>query len=168
MSHAPGLSGTPESGQCSSAVKSASCASSSGRPTSRTMRASPAISLGDSIRQTALIVRWTALSDTDALIYARSRRAARAITGALHPIDSALAPRAAEYLLGLPAGADSYPECQVRSDLTREIFKHFPEIPKHEALSPELREKIAEASKGEWMSDVLGCIARILVRDVIC
>src|SRR5690242_19323274 len=59
MSQAPGLSGTPDSGHCSSAATSASCARSSARPTSRTIRARPAISRADSIRQTASIVRLT-------------------------------------------------------------------------------------------------------------
>src|SRR3954466_13750061 len=53
MSQAPGLSGTPDSGHCSRAGTSASCARSSARPTSPTMRANPAMSLADSIRQTA-------------------------------------------------------------------------------------------------------------------
>src|SRR5688572_10926208 len=55
MSQAPGLSGMPDAGHCSSATTSASCARSSASPTSPTMRASPAISLADSIRQTASI-----------------------------------------------------------------------------------------------------------------
>src|SRR5712691_4141727 len=55
MSQAPGLSGTPVPGQVSSAARRASCASSSARPTSRTMRARPAMSLADSILQTASI-----------------------------------------------------------------------------------------------------------------
>src|SRR3954453_12592647 len=59
ISQAPGLSGTPDSGHCSSAATSASCARSSASPTSRTTRASPAISRAASIRQTASIVRWT-------------------------------------------------------------------------------------------------------------
>src|SRR5712691_6352586 len=53
MSQAPGLSGTPDSGHCSSAATSASWARSSAIPTSPTMRARPAMSLADSIRQTA-------------------------------------------------------------------------------------------------------------------
>ena len=53
MSQAPGLSGTPDSGQRSSAATRASCASSSARPTSRTTRAIPAMSRADSILQTA-------------------------------------------------------------------------------------------------------------------
>src|SRR5919204_3965593 len=57
MSQAPGLSGTPDSGHRSSAATSASWASSSARPTSRTIRARPAMSLADSIRQTASIAR---------------------------------------------------------------------------------------------------------------
>src|SRR3712207_3551072 len=56
MSQAPGLSGTPDCGHCSSAATSASCARSSATPTSRVSRVSPAMSRGDSIRQTA----WTA------------------------------------------------------------------------------------------------------------
>ena len=57
ISQAPGLSGTPDSGQRSSAATSASWASSSARPTSRTIRARPAISRADSILQTAWIAR---------------------------------------------------------------------------------------------------------------
>ena len=66
MSQAPGLSGTPDSGHCSSAATSASCASSSARPTSRTIRARPAMSLADSIRQTASIARCVSEAVTTA------------------------------------------------------------------------------------------------------
>ena len=64
MSQAPGLSGTPDSGHCSSAATRASCARSSARPTSRTIRARPAMSLGDSILQTASIVRCVSVAVT--------------------------------------------------------------------------------------------------------
>ena len=71
MSQAPGLSGTPVPGQVSSAARRASCASSSARPTSRTMRAKPAMTLADSIFQTASI----ALCVADAVTASdRSRR----------------------------------------------------------------------------------------------
>src|SRR5947207_11560335 len=60
MSHAPGFSGTPDSGHFSSAVTSASCASSSASPTSRTRRASAATSRAHSIRNTASMARWVA------------------------------------------------------------------------------------------------------------
>ena len=60
VSQAPGLSGTPCSGHCSRASTNASCASSSASPTSRTSRASVAISRGDSIRQTASMRRMSA------------------------------------------------------------------------------------------------------------
>ncbi len=64
MSQAPGLSGIPDSGHRSRAMTSASCASSSARPTSRTIRASPAMSLADSIRKTASMARWTSVAVT--------------------------------------------------------------------------------------------------------
>src|SRR5215216_2465522 len=64
MSQAPGLFGIPDSGHRSSAATSASCASSSARPTSRTIRARPAMSLADSIRQTASIARWVSVAIT--------------------------------------------------------------------------------------------------------
>src|SRR5215475_3400674 len=57
VSHAPGLSGTPVSGHCSSAATSASAAASSATPMSWTIRATPAMTLADSIRQTASIAR---------------------------------------------------------------------------------------------------------------
>ena len=56
MSQAAGLSGIPVSGQRSSATARASWASSSASPTSRTTRASPAISFANSIRQMASMV----------------------------------------------------------------------------------------------------------------
>src|SRR5215208_7439282 len=58
MSQAPGLSGIPDCGHCSSAATSAPCARSSARPTSPIMRVKDAISLADASRQTASIVRW--------------------------------------------------------------------------------------------------------------
>src|SRR5437660_12763024 len=60
INHAPGLSGIPDSGHCSSAATSASCARSSATATSRTMRVSPAINRADSIRQTASMARCVA------------------------------------------------------------------------------------------------------------
>src|SRR4051812_31083081 len=60
VSHAPGLSGMPDSGQRSSAATRASCANSSARPTSRTIRATAAITLADSMRKTASIWRCAA------------------------------------------------------------------------------------------------------------
>src|SRR5271156_3302302 len=64
INHAPGLSGMPAAGHCSSAATSASCASSSARPTSRTMRASPAIIRADSILQTASMARCVSAAVT--------------------------------------------------------------------------------------------------------
>ena len=60
ISHAPGLSGTPASGHFSTAATSASCAKSSARPMSPTMRARRAMSRGDSMRQTASIAPYAA------------------------------------------------------------------------------------------------------------
>src|SRR5262245_38496641 len=62
MSQAPGLFGTPDSGHCSSAATSESWARSSAAPTSCTIRARLAMSLGDSIRQTASMALCVALA----------------------------------------------------------------------------------------------------------
>ncbi len=62
----PGCRARPTRGQRSSAATSASCASSSARPTSRTMRARPAMSRADSMRQTASIARWVSAAATAA------------------------------------------------------------------------------------------------------
>src|SRR3979409_65491 len=64
ISQAPGLSGTPDSGHCSRAATRASCARSSATPTSRTMRARPAISRGDSILQTASMAECVSVAVT--------------------------------------------------------------------------------------------------------
>src|SRR5438132_5119078 len=62
MSQAPGRSGTPSLGHCSSAATRASCASSSAVPRSPTTRASPAMSRADSIRQMASIARCASVA----------------------------------------------------------------------------------------------------------
>src|SRR6266852_3919532 len=62
MSQAPGRSGTPSPGHCSSAATRASCASSSAVPMSPTTRASPAMSRADSMRQIASIARCASVA----------------------------------------------------------------------------------------------------------
>src|SRR6185369_15706466 len=74
MSQAPGLSGIPDRGQRSRATTRASWARSSATPTSRTIRASPAMSRGDSILQTASIVRWVSEGVTHASYPRRAPR----------------------------------------------------------------------------------------------
>src|SRR4051794_10242348 len=75
MSQPPGLSGTPCAGHCSSAATSASWASSSARPTSRVSRVSPAISLADSMRQTASMTRWVSVVTRERVTNAVARAA---------------------------------------------------------------------------------------------
>src|SRR5205823_3501505 len=72
MSQAPGRSGTPSAGHCSSAATRASCASSSAVPMSPTTRANPAMSRADSIRQIVSIARCRSLAS----VWCRSRPAA--------------------------------------------------------------------------------------------
>src|SRR5437867_2851902 len=62
ISQAPGFSGTPDVGHCSSAATRASCASSSAVPMSPTMRASPAMSRADSMRHIASIARFASVA----------------------------------------------------------------------------------------------------------
>src|SRR5215207_4632602 len=84
ISHAPGLRGTPSDGHCSSAATSASCARSSASPTSRHMRASDAISFGDSIRQTASIDAWTWVKDSEGSKGAMGSRSSKGYTPLEH------------------------------------------------------------------------------------
>ena len=75
----PGCPGCPTPATARGPPTRASCASSSARPTSRTMRARPAMSLADSMRQTASMVRWmsVAVTATDHSIESARARGAR-------------------------------------------------------------------------------------------
>src|SRR3954451_23916541 len=64
ISQAPGFSGTPDAGHFSSAATSASWARSSAKPTSRTIRARPAIRRLCPPRQTASIERCASIAGT--------------------------------------------------------------------------------------------------------
>src|SRR6185437_14391464 len=62
INQAPGFSGTPDFGHCSRAATRASWAKSSAKPMSRTMRVRLAMSLGDSMRQTASMEPWMSIA----------------------------------------------------------------------------------------------------------
>ena len=85
ISQAPGFSGMPPSGHCSSAASSASWASSSASPTSRTTRVSPAISRADSIRQTASTARWVSATTVG---FSRESSAPRQVEAAPRSLDT--------------------------------------------------------------------------------
>jgi hypothetical protein len=69
----------------------------------------------------------------------------------------------------LPNGLESYPSCQVRADVAAEILRLFPEILQHPGISPEVVATIqASLAKKDWMPDVQGVVARLLVRDIAC
>src|ERR1700687_2262525 len=83
INQAPGLSGTPDFGHCSSAATRASCARSSATPTSRTIRARPAMSRGDSILQTASITRCVSVATATDHIMLQSANASRGVASRL-------------------------------------------------------------------------------------
>ncbi len=85
------------------------------------------------------------------------------------PFDPTSLPRTAEYVNALPDGMASYPECRVRADVSNEVFRRFPEVLEHPGISKEMVSLLRETSRaGEWMPDVHGVVARLLVRDSIC
>lgn len=87
----------------------------------------------------------------------------------MEPFDETSLPHAAAYFRGLPDGLDSYPSCQVRADVAQEILRLFPHILQHPGISPDVVKTIqASLAKKDWMPDVQGVVARLLVRDVAC
>lgn len=87
----------------------------------------------------------------------------------MEPFDAAALPYTAAYFQGLPHGLDSYPKCQVRADVAREILKRFPQIFQHPGVSPEVVQRLrGSLTREEWMPDVQGIITRVLVRDIVC
>lgn len=88
---------------------------------------------------------------------------------AVEPFDETSLPHTAVYFRGLPHGLASYPECQVRADVAAEILRLFPEIFQHPGIAPEVVETISSSlAKKDWMPDVQGVVARLLVRDIVC
>src|SRR6266496_510790 len=136
MSHAPGRSGTPSEGHCSSAATRASWASSSAVPMSPTTRASPATSRADSMRQIASIARCASIA-------AGSRRAG---TSGASPLGGPIA-RAPSHALVFEDLTDL--ECSTVVGRPLEPLQglvdraHLPQpIPGHELLG--LRERSVE------------------------
>src|SRR4051794_28879007 len=125
MSQAPGLSGTPETGHCSSAATSASWASSSARPTSRTNRVRLAMIFAASSFQTASIARWVSVTCTMTApprLVRKPGRYAGPGSGAEDLLDDALAvaddlPEAPGEFDGLLLGPDLH-QCEAGDGLT--------------------------------------------------
>jgi hypothetical protein len=87
----------------------------------------------------------------------------------VQPFDPRSLPRTAEYVDALPDGMASYAECRVRTDVSNEVFRRFPQVLEHLGISPEMVSLLRETSRGDdWMPDVHGVLARLLVRDSIC
>src|SRR5215211_2535859 len=117
ISQAPGLSGTPDSGHCSSAATRASCARSSATPTSRTIRARPAISLADSILQTASIARCASEAITASDQPACRRRLL--VVGRPRPQPLLLVPELGRELVTEVLGLEHLPDLDLGLSLVR-------------------------------------------------
>jgi hypothetical protein len=91
------------------------------------------------------------------------------VSVAVEPFDPTSLPHTAAYFRGLPNGLESYPNCQVRADVAAEILRLFPQILEHPGISPEVVKTIRDSlAKKDWMPDVQGVVARLLVRDIAC
>jgi hypothetical protein len=91
------------------------------------------------------------------------------VADAVEPFDETTLPHAAAYFRGLPDGLESYPTCLVRTDVAREILRLFPQILQHPGISPDVVDTIRDSlATKDWMPDVQGVVARLLVRDVVC
>src|SRR6266508_2312229 len=114
----------PVCGHCSSAATSAPCARSSARPTSWTRRVRLAISLADSIRQTASIVRWIS-GTVMVMIYLATELTALCEYASLRPLRKTL--------FSVFSVAKAYAQSLSTKDfinLTRAIAGNLPKAPR--------------------------------------
>src|SRR5437870_1837601 len=88
--------------------------------------------------------------------------------GPLPPFDPETLPRTAAYLATLPGGLGAYPNCRVRTVVTREITDQFPRVLDDAGIEPDVRELLRRSlAQGEWMPDAHGMFVRILARDIV-
>jgi hypothetical protein len=86
----------------------------------------------------------------------------------LNVLDPRSLPLSAAYIAALPRGLDSYPQCRVRTMVTRLTIERFPKLLAHPGISDEFKERLRGAlAEGEWMPETLGTTLRILTREVV-
>lgn len=84
------------------------------------------------------------------------------------PFDAKALPHAAAYVASLPHGLDSFPECRVRTVVNQFIAERHPEVFRHPGIPASFRTLAAErARRLDWVPEVVGITARLLVRDIV-
>lgn len=77
-------------------------------------------------------------------------------------------PLSAAYVAALPRGLDSYPQCRVRTAVTRLTLERFPKLLAHPGIADEYKERLRGVlADGEWMPETVGTTLRILTREIV-
>ena len=77
-------------------------------------------------------------------------------------------PLSAAYVAALPRGLDSYPQCRVRTAVSRLTLERFPKLLAHPGIADEYKQRLRGAlADGEWMPETVGTTLRILTREIV-
>ncbi len=83
------------------------------------------------------------------------------------PLDPQQFPRACAYLSRLPAGIDSYPECQVRVDGRHNLVRDFAELAGTTGMPSPVRAFLEGEVRETWMPEVISVTALSMARDAL-
>lgn len=81
-------------------------------------------------------------------------------------LDPSKFPRASRYLEVLPAGLDSYPECQMQASIQDDLRQQFPAIARAAGLPAPLLDALNGRHQDGWYPEVVGNALFLLVRDL--
>lgn len=85
--------------------------------------------------------------------------------GTTMDLDPTRFPRAHQYLKSLPAGLDSFPECQINVHVLDHVAMDHPQLAMATMSPKEIRDVLA-GHKGEWVTEATAGVVYMMVRDL--
>lgn len=80
--------------------------------------------------------------------------------------DPHLFPHTYKYFSALPDGLSSYPQCQIKADVFRDVVKEFPTLVGNSSIPENLREHLGSNNRNAWQPEVIANTITLVVRDL--
>ncbi len=80
--------------------------------------------------------------------------------------DPQLFPHTHKYVSALPDGLLSYPECQIKADVFRDVVKEFPTLVGNPNIPITVRDHLGSDIRDTWQSEVIANTITLVIRDL--
>ena len=80
--------------------------------------------------------------------------------------DPQLYPHTHKYVSALPDGLASYPQCQIKADVFRDVGKEFPTLIGNRKVPESIRDYLSGNNRDNWQAEVIANAVTLTIRDL--